>query len=78
MIAAIGECVKKYGDFVNETTLITGKYSHHIPGFYDDKSIEYIKNDVEFSIAIIYIKTAVDYGLETALEKAIKKILGID
>lgn len=78
MIATIGKYVNKYERFINATTWITGVWTHRTPGFYDDKSLDYIKNDLERSIAIVYFKTAVDNGLESAIKKALKKKLGID
>ena len=78
MINTISRYANKYEHFVNATTFITGKLVHHISGYYDDKSIEYIRNDVEFCITIVYIKTAFDSGLEEILKRKIQKKFGIN
>jgi len=77
MIITIGKYVNKYERFINSTTFITGRWTEHKPDFYKDESIERIMNDLEFSITIVYLKTAVDSKLGDIVENGLKK-LGIN
>lgn len=72
----ISQYVDKYRTIIDMTYPITGKYVTYQKGFYDDKSDDYIKDDLRFTVLIIYLKFAVEYGLKATSEKAIKKIFG--
>ena len=68
--------VKKYERFINATTPITGRYVVYAQNPYADKSDDYIKTDIKFTILIIYFATITEEGVKIAVTKALKGIFG--
>jgi len=76
-IELIHKCVKKYKKFINGTTPITGRYVVYEKDYYADKADEFIKNDVKFSIFVIYFAAVTEEGVKIAITKALKPIFGV-
>lgn len=75
-IMLIQKFAEKDERFINTTFPLTGRYVTHEQGFYDDKSDDVIKTDLQFLILIIYFRYAFEYGKEKLVNIAMKKIFG--
>ena len=76
-ILLIHKFVKKYENFINSTTPITGRWVVYAKNPYADKSDDFIKNDIKFTILIVYFAAITEEGVKTAVTKALKGIFGI-
>jgi len=76
-IALIHKFVKKYSKFINATTPITGRWVINEKDYYADKTNEFIKNDVKFTIFIIYFAAITEEGVKMAITKALKPVFGV-
>jgi hypothetical protein len=75
-ILLIHKFVKKYEKFINATTPITGRWVVYAQNPYADKSDDFIKNDIKFTILIVYFAAITEEGVKTAVTKALKGIFG--
>lgn len=75
-ILLISQFIKKYEKIINMITPITGKWVVYAENPYADKSDEHIKNDVKFTIFIVYFATISEEGVKAAVTKALKGIFG--
>jgi len=69
--------IKRYEKFINMTTPLTGRYVIYSSDPYSDKSDDYIRADVKFTIFIIYFSAVVEEGSKTLLAKLFKKVIRI-
>jgi len=76
-IALIHKCVKKHEKFINATTPLTGRHVINKKNYYADKTDEFIKNDIKFSIFIIYFAAVTEEGVKVAITKALKPVFGV-
>jgi hypothetical protein len=76
-IMLIDKFCRKYEAFINSTTIMTGRkviYSHN---HYADKTDEFIKADIEFTIYIIYLSALMENGTKALVTRAFKGIIQI-
>lgn len=76
-ILLISEFAKKYETFINATTFITGRWVEYMENPYADKSDDHIRNDIKFSILIVYFAAVTEEGTKTVVTKALKGIFDI-
>ena len=69
--------IKKYEQFINSTTPITGRWVVYLQDPYADKSDDFIKNDIKFTIFIVYFAAVTEEGVKTAVSKALKGVFGV-
>jgi len=67
--------IKRYEKFINMTTPLTGRYVVYSSDPYADKSDEYIKADVKFTIFIVYFSAVVEEGSKTLLTEIFKRVI---
>jgi len=76
-IQLINEFVRKYENFINATTPITGRYVIYAKDPYADKSDEHIKTDIKFTTLIVYFAEISEESTKAVVSKALKGIFGI-
>jgi|GEM_PF-2474992 len=76
-IRLIDKTVRKHEKFINATTPITGRWVVYAKNPYADKSDNYIKHDIKFSILIVYFAAISEEGVKMAVTKTLKVIFGI-
>lgn len=75
-ISLIHKFVKEYEKFINATTPVTGRWVEYTQDPYADKTDDFIKNDIKFTIFIVYFEAITEEGLKMAVTKALKGIFG--
>ena len=73
-IQLIDKFIRKYEIFINLTTPITGRRAVYAENPYADKSDDYIKSDVKFSILIVYFAAITEESTKALVSKALKGI----
>ena len=76
-IMLIDKFVRKYETFINATSFITSRKVVYLQNQYADKTDDYIKNDIKFTIFIVYFAAISEESMKMAVTKAIKGIFGI-
>ena len=66
--------INKYKSTINFLSNFTGRYIIYRSNYYDDKTDEYILNDLEYLKIVIYVSEAITAGLEQVLQKQIQKL----
>ena len=75
-ILLIHKFVKKYEDFINATSPITGRTATYLQNPYADKSDDYIQSDIKFTILIVYFAEITEENMKTVVTEALKGIFG--
>jgi hypothetical protein len=75
-ILLIHKFVKEYETFINSTTPITGHWVIYTQDPYADKTDDFIKKDIKFTIFIVYFEPITEEGVKMAVTKALKGIVG--
>lgn len=67
--------INKYKNSIDSLSVVTAiKVITVDKNFYDDKNIDYLKNNLRFIINIIYVNTAIEYGLGKFAKKELAKV----
>ena len=75
MLDILKRYLNKYRDFINNTTIITNCSVIDVPiDFYDNKSVQFIKEQLLFVKFIIYLQKSFEIGIDKKSEKEIKRI----
>ena len=70
-ISLLSEYIVKYKNYINISTSITELHATYVPyGYYQDKSDDFIKNQIQVLINIIRTTEVVEEGGKTVAQKA--------
>jgi len=76
-ISLIHKFVNKYEKFINATSTVTGRWVEYQKDYYADKSDDFIKKDIKFTIFIVYFAAVTEEGVKMAITKALKPVFGV-
>lgn len=69
------EYLKKYGAFINKTTLLAGVYVYQVNAeFYAEVNLQELDRQLQIMVGIVYLKEAVRATVSETYKECLKKV----